>query len=255
MRIACSVITFHPTGEQLKNIKYLRTFLTVFVVDNTSDNKGIAWALNQAARQAHDQGYEWLLTLDQDSHLSVEDFDNYVAAFTKVDKTGVAAVVPVVDPLVSAGEPGSQEEVLTAMTSTMLLNLRIWQEVRGFSEQLFIDEVDTEYCLRVKLHGYRVIRLSDVIIPHQPGKAITINTKWGERLVAYHPPSRIYYIVRNFWFLRRFYSNAFPEYIAEKKRNVIQKHKEYLKYHPRKIVSAYHLLRGTLHGMIMRLGR
>lgn len=253
MKIACSVVTYHPTKEQLDRIGEIKKFLPVFVVDNTKENRGIAWALNEAAIEAIKAGYRWMLTLDQDANLTEEQWNAYLSEFERIDTREVAAVVPVVDPREELGE--GTEDVLTAMTSGMIINLLAWERTGGFESRLFIDEVDTEYCLRVKLCGYRVVKLKSVSIPHQPGKAITINTKWGERLVAYHPPKRIYYIVRNYWFLKDLYAHHFPDYLAEKRRNVIQKHKEYLKYHPRKLVSLYHLLRGTFHGMIGRFGR
>lgn len=253
MRIACGVVLYNPTPEQLANVKRLREFLPVFIADNTRNNRGIAWGLNETAIESIKTGYDWLLTLDQDANLTEAQWDAYRLEFDKLDTREVAAVVPVVDQREEMEE--GTEDVLTAMTSGMIINLDAWERTGGFEELLFIDEVDTEYCLRVNLCGWRVVKLKSVSIPHQPGKAITINTKWGERLVAYHPPKRIYYIVRNFWYLRNLYSKHFPEYIAEKKRNVIQKHKEYLRYHPRKIVSLYQLLRGTFHGMIMRFGR
>jgi rhamnosyltransferase len=49
------------------------------------------------------------------------------------------------------------------MTSGCLTNLAIWDESGGFSDELFIDEVDHDYCLNVRRHGYRVVRLAGMV--------------------------------------------------------------------------------------------
>ncbi len=41
-------------------------------------------------------------------------------------------------------------------------------------EDLFIDSVDTEYCLRLKKNGYRVVRLNEAILYHPLGDSKNI---------------------------------------------------------------------------------
>ena len=48
--------------QDTKKIKYIKLH----------ENKGIAYALNKGAKEAIAQGFDWLLTLDQDSQITKE---------------------------------------------------------------------------------------------------------------------------------------------------------------------------------------
>jgi len=52
------------------------------------------------------------------------------------------------------------------MTSGNLLNLHAVKQIGGFSEDLFIDRVDQEYCLRLRMNNFRVIQVNFVVFDH-----------------------------------------------------------------------------------------
>lgn len=253
MRIACGVVLFNPTPEQLDNVNRLEGFVRLYRVDNSLENRGIAWALNELARQALADGYEWLLTLDQDANLPAGDFNKYVSAFDAYDDKENTAII---SPTTEGTPSGIVEDVIITMTSPSLTNLSIWKELGGFADELFIDEVDHEYCLRAKSKGYRIVRLGNVFIPHSPGKWMMIKTVRGYHTeIAWHPPRRLYYMFRNYWYLRKRYSKAFPEFMQNRRIVVLAKVREYVLYHPRKLETVYQMARGTFHGMIGRFGQ
>ena len=94
MKIAGLIVLYHPGFEVINNIQsYLREIEKLFVVDNSepnynsveqeliklganfryivnSKNLGIAKALNQGVEAAVSEGFEWLLTMDQDSYFT-----------------------------------------------------------------------------------------------------------------------------------------------------------------------------------------
>ena len=133
-----------------------------------------------------------------------------------------------------------------------LVNISIWRELGGFAEELFIDEVDHEYCLRAKSYAYRIMRMGSILIPHKPGETREVA---GGKIVDWHPPIRLYYLARNYWYLKRKYARRFPSVIADRKRLVAAKYKAYLRYHPNKAASIAALLKGALHGLMGRYGR
>ena len=88
MKIAACVILYHPKEKDLQNLStYLSKVDKLYIYDNTEnvstgtdlkndpkivyfsdyENKGIAARLNQACEQAILDGYDLLLTMDQDS--------------------------------------------------------------------------------------------------------------------------------------------------------------------------------------------
>jgi rhamnosyltransferase len=270
-KIAIGIVSFNPTEEQRTRIQGTSKIMPTFVADNSEPqvspldgpqwasmgrNAGIAAALNKCAEMATASGYEWILLLDQDTEVDRGEIDRYLEAFRAFDdKDGTAIVAPVTDKREAkrTGE-GNTRELLIVMTSGCLMNLRIWKEIGGYAEELFIDEVDHEFCLRAKSKGYRVVRLLHAYMKHQPGKLMTLMTRHGPTLVGWHPPRRLYYIVRNYFYIKR-YADQFPEFIANRKMLVIAKFKEYLRYHHNRHKSVYQMLRGAIHGKLGRFGR
>lgn len=270
--VAASVVIFNPEAQQLERVHHLATlFECVIVADNSEPaiepiagvewvsmggNRGIAAALNEVCRRATELGFEWTFTLDQDTDVALANLDNFLEAFNAYnEKDATAIVAPRTDDrdLRSAGE-SNVRKLAMVMTSGCLTNLDIWAKVGGFAEELFIDEVDHEYCLNARRHGYRVVRLLNALIPHQPGRFLEVKTGDGTALMTWHPPKRLYYIARNYWYLRRKYGKVFPEIVAERGSQVWIKYKQHLRYHPNKLRSLGALLKGTIHGFFGRFG-
>ena len=53
------------------------------------------------------------------------------------------------------------------MTSGNLLNLKAYQAVKGFKDWMFIDCVDIDICMNLRVHGYDIVRLNYVEMKHQ----------------------------------------------------------------------------------------
>jgi len=264
--IAAAVVLHNPAADDLDRLQAsIGGTIEVIVVDNSEpqlepeqsitwismgENKGVAAALNTAAARARDEGYDWLLTLDQDTNVPEETLVDYVTQALKLPDLDQVAVF---GPNLGDGEPDGQvEETFLVMTSASLINLSIWRTLGGFVEDLFVDEVDHEYCLHAKSHGYSVIRLGNVLVPHKPGETRTVS---GGKEVDWHPPQRLYYLARNYWYLKRKYARRFPSVIAGRKRLVLAKYKAHLRYHPNKIRSLWALTRGTIDGFLGNFGR
>jgi rhamnosyltransferase len=72
--------------------------------------------------------------------------------------------------------------------------------VGDFRDEFFIDYVDTEYCLRLKEYGYKVIIAPKIIMKHPLGyyKPSTIfEFLFGQPVVSNYPAFRCYYWTRN----------------------------------------------------------
>ncbi|WP_166692599.1 glycosyltransferase [Fibrivirga algicola] len=162
-------------------------------------NRGVAAALNIAARLAIDNGFEFLLTMDDDTYLPPNSLQSMVlVAKTNNYKIG----------LVSGIHSGIEQKiselnVLYTMTSGNILNLQAYKIAGPFREDFFIDHVDHEYGLRLNRLGYKIIQLNSVQLKHNLGKRKSVG--WGTFIFISHTPIRGYYMVRNGLVLAKLY--------------------------------------------------
>lgn len=193
MRILAVIVLYHP-DKPLADLK--GEVDEVMIVDNTLNNIGVAAALNLGLKRAIDQGYDWLLTMDQDSVFEESGFKELKnLAFSC--KENIAIVSPF-HFIKKTPKKTSIEEVTITMTSGNLLRVSAAKKAGLFEEKLFIDSVDNEYCLRLQKHGYKIIRANSVILHHQLGKPGPFN-------IVTHNAERRYYITRNMLYVMKKY--------------------------------------------------
>lgn len=189
---------------------------TVELVANDT-NLGIAVALNQGAEAALEQGYDWLLMFDQDSTVETGLFTALAAIYRQqVDcgrigvigsnywhaATGQIAYNP-------ARDGSASVNMETVITSGSLLSLHAFQEVGKFREELFIDSVDNEYCLRLRARGLRVLLSTRPLMHHPMGQQKRYWLFGRRPSCTHYGPARHYYLTRNRltvmreWYARR----------------------------------------------------
>jgi rhamnosyltransferase len=97
-------------------------------------------------------------------------------------------------------EPTPQETLVECdflISSGMLIPVDVLSVVGGMEEALFIDHVDTEWCLRASDKGYACFGVGDAWMEHQLGTGSRIVWLGRWRRVPLHPPERCYFIARN----------------------------------------------------------
>ena len=70
-------------------------------------------------------------------------------------------------------------------------------------EGLFIDLVDTEWCLRAKSKGFHIMGVGEAIMTHTLGEQRKEVWFLRQRSVPFHRPFRYYYMIRNSLLLYR----------------------------------------------------
>ncbi len=164
-------------------------------------NKGIAQALNQGCNLALSDGFTWILTMDQDSSFHADhtsEFISLVDTFdkTRIDKIGIFSPNHITNnQIISSLIQPEYMPVKVAMTSGNILNLNAFSSTGDFKEELFIDYVDHEYCLRLRKNGYEILQCNKVHLQHNLG-----NSKHYRLLkitATHHNFIRRYYITRN----------------------------------------------------------
>lgn len=224
--IAAGVVLYHPEKDVIENInRYLPFVNKIFIADNSDEpanwvreaftgspkisftsgkgNRGIAAALNECCENAMAENYTWILTMDQDSTVNSADFFSAFYELNK-DKMGIVAASYALPVCTDSGLFVKAEEVIT---SGNLVNLEAWKDVTGFTEKLFIDEVDHDFCARLKLKGYTIYTSSGVFLDHHLGNTFKVYHKGRneEITLTKHPPIRMYYVTRNTLYLLKTY--------------------------------------------------
>ncbi len=186
-------------------------------------NAGVAAAQNQGIQAARALGADAVLLLDQDSlppaggvaHLQAQlnhhrgqgapvaavgpayhqGDDNPWPGFVRIRPWGLRRVRP------RAGETTVDADFLIA--SGMLIPGEVLDELGAMDEALFIDHVDTEWCLRARRAGYRLLGVTGAPFAHSLGERQR-PVWWGRRRsVAVYPPWRYYMMARNSLLLYR----------------------------------------------------
>jgi rhamnosyltransferase len=224
--VCAVVVTFRPDESVLGNLAKVRQQVEgLVVVDNGSSaealaslrreslqmgftliengaNLGIATALNIGARWARSHSYNWVALFDQDSTVT----DGYIAAMldehSRLSQPETVAIVtpkhvdrqteqwqaPILD---KNGDPHS------AITSGSLMPVQIFDKCGWFEDNLIIDLVDDEYCMRIRSQGYRIAYASGAKLFHVVGHPQDYSVLGVKFRVFHHNAQRRYYITRN----------------------------------------------------------
>lgn len=223
MDISAGIVLFNPDIKRLKeNIDAVIIQCThLYLVDNGSgnvdevkgllnqynqskisilwnrENQGIAKALNQLTSAAQKEGFDWILTLDQDSVVP----SNIVGEFEKyINNSSVGILCPIICDRNKGEEIKINEdctEIDECITSGSLLNIKAWSEIGGFDERMFIDGVDFDICYRLRQRGYKIYCIHSVVLLHELGHIEYHRFLFWKVLVKNHSAFRKYYIARN----------------------------------------------------------
>jgi L-rhamnosyltransferase len=180
-------------------------------------NRGIAAAQNEGIALARERKSRYVLFLDQDSLPNPAMVANLRDALEQLQAIGqqVACVGPRVRlpgtqtlsgfsrlgwlglRPVPCPDESAAVECDFLLSSGSLVPLDVIDKVGGMEEALFIDQVDTEWCLRARAMGYRVYGACGAIMEHRLGEEHSRIWLGRWRYLPRHRPFRYYYIFRN----------------------------------------------------------
>lgn len=202
----------------------LAAFIPNSVYIPNNKNLGIATALNQGCEAAMKDGFEWVMTMDQDSFFdetNIIDYLNKTESFITKDTSVKSYSVfqqdtdvqtfsitkqirfKILSPLKRfiLGKKYKPKEIQLipveyenrVIASANIINLSMWNQIGKFDDFLFIDEVDNNFCIRLKMNNYNIVRFNDCHVFHRIGnKKVTFFTK-----INYENDFRLFYIFRN----------------------------------------------------------
>lgn len=186
------------------------------IVANT-ENLGLATAYNQGIKLARARKTTHIILFDQDSFPA----DNMVTTLAQsmsqynLKQLQVAAAGPMYSDV--KGQSSSpfvrlsgihleridcnDEQVIDVdhlISSGCLIDLRAVDQIGEFTDSLFIDYVDTEWCWRARRNQLRLLGVGAAKMQHNLGEAHFL--AFGKARVL-HSPFRLYYQMRNQWWM------------------------------------------------------
>ena len=236
---------------------------------NNQTNVGLASGLNLGILEAKKHGAKMVALFDQDTELPLSFMQKMLKSINNYEATKpVAGYSPVfhnhvIDetakhinfkPFRLVRGPVDDSDYAHphyVITSGSMIPLKVLDDVGLMREELFIDFVDIEWCLRARRKGYKFVAINKVMIDHYLGDYALYFM--GHRYPI-HSPLRMYYYFRNaiyLYFLREIELNW---KIVDGARNLfrfifymmfIKDRPKYFKY----------IIKGYYHGIIKRMGK
>lgn len=286
MVVYAVIVTYRPNLENV--YKMLATLkaanVKACVVDNSEnsislestedvklialgDNLGIATAQNHGIAYCQKEGADKIIFFDQDSQFdqqfihdllsTFEDPSVLVAApvFYDIDK-GFGYKIVDIDRSgkrrkISPTEISAPITVSTVISSGMVASSSVFDQVGVLDEALFIDYVDTEWCLRCAANGILVTVNPQAKMYHAIGDR---SIKLGPFNIPVHSSLRRYYRVRNGFLLLRM--SHIPKMLALREIIFGFVHQLIIVIkQPNKISYIKNYLKAVWHGILGKTGR
>lgn len=243
MKLCAVTVWYNPNENILKNIySYIDKVERIYIVDNSSEdnskilpsskklsyipllkNTGIARALNIGCEKALADGFSWCMTMDQDSvwdSLQLEKYLNHIqeniskknvsfAPTLKLNENYRSKVIEILrkitkDKLLQYYDAKNLPNAV--ITSGNVINLHSWEKINGFCEPFFIDEVDIDFCFRLKENGLNIMMFKDIHLEHELG-----NSRKTFLPKETHSPERVYYMIRNILYMQKMHPSLCKE--------------------------------------------
>jgi rhamnosyltransferase len=196
LRIAAIYTTYRPDEEFRKRIRHVvdSCVLTV-IVDNTPGghtfsarqidgltllqdgrNKGLGGALNAGLSEARRQGCNAVVLFDQDSSPAPYFIEKLFQGLAEAGPRALVGPLLVDDTHADPETPTIATmprltKVTCVATSGMCFRLDALKPADHFTEELFLDFVDFDWCWRMRKNGWGVYRLMSLPMPHRLGIA------------------------------------------------------------------------------------
>ena len=230
MKILATIILYEPNFETLnKFLSVINHSAEVLLLDNSlksnkslisnfthyhffSKNKGLAYAKNFAIDYAKKNNFTHITFFDQDSNID-KDFFFELSKIIKNNNDDIFGpnILDIKNkkylPLgqinsffkKNDSEDFIKKKVDHIISSGMTVKLSVFEKKGIFNDQLFIDYVDYEWCLRKK-NLYKIYVYKCLILHHSIGNKII---KFFKLNIYIHDNKRTFYQIRNiFWILR-----------------------------------------------------
>jgi rhamnosyltransferase len=288
-KIFCIIVIFLPNIKELKKLlsQHKKNFSNIILVNNSPEislksfissqikiinnakNIGLASALNVGILEAKKHGAEMIALFDQDTKLPsnfsqqmlqyINEYqtDKPVAVYSPIyhnnviDETAKHINFKPFRLIRGAIDESDYAHPHYVITSGSFIPMEVLDDIGLMCEELFIDFVDIEWCLRARRHGYEVVAINKVMIYHHLGDypVHIMNHRY-----PIHSPLRMYYYFRNAMYLYGLHEIELNWKLVDGARNLfrflfymlfVKDRPTYFKY----------IIMGYYHGLIKKMGK
>jgi rhamnosyltransferase len=238
------IVTYHPDADFAHHLaEILPQVSGVVIVDNggslpplpantfliqNTKNIGLAAAQNQGIQKAVQLGAEWILLLDDDSTPKPDMIEKMIAAYeANPQKQHIGLIAPRIHDRqihktyrvitgskwwFNTRNPPAvyTNDLFFAIASGSLIKREVFEKIGLMQEGFFIDHIDTEFCARMLVHGYKMMSAGNAVLYHALGNS----AREGNIIRKHYPPERYYTQFRNMLWIVREYGKKLPAYAA-----------------------------------------
>ncbi len=275
MKVLAGIVLYNPDTDRLRNnIDAIKKQVDcILIIDNGStdfsqkmlneiyediifiynkENKGIAYALNQICGYAYSQGFDWVITLDQDSVATESMVDVYKNIVN--DSIGILGCW-IHDRGYQIDESwGIEHETFETdwvITSASFTNVKAWKDCGGFDNNMFIEWVDWDICESMRKAGYKIMKTYKTKLIHELGhNTKLVKVRHHIMQVMNHKPIRYYYSVRNRIYMAKKYKHIS---MWEQLKEIGFKLYTVEKYEKNKWQNLIAILKGTVEGFFLKV--
>lgn len=246
--LAAIVVLYNNTSEVIDNIKsYIDDVKVIYCIDNSDKethlldemkkvvyipqykNIGLAKALNLGCNRAIEDGADSLITFDQDTFCEKntvkklkdrleKDNDNVFVPNIKTIYRGNQAERIFSDECLMSED----DEVLDwAITSGTIMSTKTYINMQGFDDNLFIGQIDQDFCFRLKKNNKRILKLGDAYIYQELGNTTKVKIFSKTLHISNLSPFRYFYIFRNERYLRKKWGHEYKNYYVKLYKYII----------------------------------
>jgi rhamnosyltransferase len=227
-------------------------------------NEGLARAFNQAVQWARVTGFRWILTLDHDSEATPGMVNKLVDAYLSLEREGVQNIAVMganpfdrnvqmfrqYRPREKGGMTLEDEEPIS---SGSLIDLRVFEVIGLFNEDLFIYYVDTDFCVRLKRSGFGAYVCPEAVLLHREGSRRSHRFLWRHAYYDHYSKEARYYITRNLIYLAKV-RHLTPREVYWAARIVLKDHVKILLYDQQRFSVLWFSLKGLIDGVKGKFG-
>tara|TARA_A100001011_G_scaffold400866_1_gene520223 strand:- start:8566 stop:9483 length:918 start_codon:yes stop_codon:yes gene_type:complete len=240
----------------------------VTIINNTS-NVGLAGALNIGILEAKKQGVEMVALFDQDTLLPHDFLKNMLKNINAYQGDKKPALFSPVffnnvtndyGPIINfkpfrliRSKPDKQKSVAKphyVITSGSFIPISVLDDIGLMREELFIDFVDIEWCLRARAKEYEIVSFPQVEITHHLGD---FSISFMGTNYPIHSPLRMYYHFRNAMYLYRLREIDGNWRLVDAFRNLFR-FLFYMLFVKNRATYFKYIIKGYYHGLIKRMG-
>ena len=280
MKILAVIVTYYPDLDRLKEL--VMTFkvegIDTIIIDNTpiapdftdiygeficnEKNIGIAAAQNIGIIHGKKIKTNWIWFFDQDSSVSQQFIIKFIKDMQSNNNELIFAPCFLVEKkkfeysIVDINKSGKRKKIIpsqidgdfytsVAISSGTLSHISVFDKVGVMDENLFIDYVDTEWCLRCFQAGLKIRIIVNAHMYHSIGDN-TIEI-WRFK-IPIHSPQRRYYRIRNSIKLLKY--RHVPKRLAYREILFSFIHQLILIIiNPKRLEYSYYFIRGLIDGV------